>query len=153
MSNKVLNTYVNHDVLSNFIKGKVCWNSGCYAMRVRPWIKREYMWRGILWHDQTPLLSVSLCLSRPDVREPFYSLFWLGQGVTRVHTLVFLFLCWPGMVPNQRQLSIVVSDWGYLGSLFPPVWCGILILYCCFLALQSCMFVLLLFICFVAGSH
>ena len=33
--------------------------------------------------------------------------------------LVFLFLCWPGMVPNQRQLSIVVSDWeSYLGSLF-----------------------------------
>ena len=30
----------------------------------------------------------------------------------------FIFLCWPGMVPNQRQLFIVVSDWGsYLGSL------------------------------------
>ena len=35
--------------------------------------------------------------------------------------LCFLFLClWPSVVPNQRQLSIVVSDWeSYLGSLFP----------------------------------
>ena len=30
---------------------------------------------------------------------------------------VFVCLCWPDMVPNQRQLFIVVSDWGsYLGS-------------------------------------
>jgi hypothetical protein len=57
-------------------------------------------------------------LSRPDLREPFISLFWLGQGVTRVGS-DFFFLCWPGMVPNQRQLSIIVSVWGsYLGSLF-----------------------------------
>jgi hypothetical protein len=36
-----------------------------------------------------------------------------------------VYLCWPGMVPNQRQLFIVVSDWGsYLGSHFPifAVW-------------------------------
>ena len=60
-------------------------------------------------------------LSRPDLRDPFYSLFSLGQGVTRVGCLVFSFLCWPGMVPNHRQVSIVVSDWGsYLGSLFSP---------------------------------
>ena len=40
--------------------------------------------------------------------------------MTRVGNLFFLFLCRPGMVPNQRQLSIVVSDWGsYLASLFP----------------------------------
>jgi hypothetical protein len=44
---------------------------------------------------------------------------WLGEG----EILCFLFLCsWPGMVPNQRQLSIVVSDWGsYLGSPFPTI--------------------------------
>jgi hypothetical protein len=30
---------------------------------------------------------------------------------------VYVFLCWPDMVLNQRQLLIVVSDWGsYLGS-------------------------------------
>jgi hypothetical protein len=52
-------------------------------------------------------------MSRPGHREAFYSLFWLGQGVTRVFILchffyVFLFLCvWPGVVLNQRQLSIV----------------------------------------------
>ena len=51
-------------------------------------------------------------MSCPDHRETFYSLFWLGRGVTRVGDLVHLFLCWPGMVPNQRQLFIVVSDWG-----------------------------------------
>ena len=61
-------------------------------------------------------------MSRPDHREPFYSLFSLGRGVTRVGNLGCLFLCWPGMVPNQRQLFIVVSDWGsYLGSHFPTV--------------------------------
>ena len=49
--------------------------------------------------------------------------------MTRVGNLCFLILCWPGVVPNQRQLSIVVSDWGsYLGSLFPPVVCVILFL-------------------------
>jgi hypothetical protein len=40
--------------------------------------------------------------------------------MTRVGNLCFLFLCWTGIVPNLRQLSIVVSDWGsYLGNLFP----------------------------------
>ena len=40
--------------------------------------------------------------------------------------LCFVFLCvWLGMVLNQGQLSIVVSDWEpYLGSLFLPVFCG-----------------------------
>ena len=70
--------------------------------------------------------------------------------MTRVGSLVFYFLCWPGMVLNQRQLSIVVSDWGsYLDSLFPPVVCGIFILYCCVLALQSCMFRFVSLSCFV----
>jgi hypothetical protein len=40
----------------------------------------------------------------------FYSLFSLGRGVTRAGDLMHLFLCWPGMVPNQRQLFIIVSD-------------------------------------------
>ena len=68
-----------------------------------------------------------MCLSRPG----FYSLFQLGQGDTRVGILVsfflcFLFLCvWLGVVLNQRQLSIVVSDWeSYLGSLFSFHICG-----------------------------
>jgi hypothetical protein len=40
---------------------------------------------------------------------------------------VFVIVCWPDMVPNQRQLFIVVSDWGsYLGSHFPFGVCGIL---------------------------
>ena len=45
---------------------------------------------------------------------------------------VFVCLCWPDMVPNQRQLFIVVSDWGsYLGSHFPHLCCGILSMYLC----------------------
>jgi hypothetical protein len=38
-----------------------------------------------------------------------------------VVSLCFVFLCvWQSVVPNQRQLSIFVSDWeSYLGSLFP----------------------------------
>ena len=46
--------------------------------------------------------------------------------------LCVVFLCvWPGMVPNQRQLSIVVSDLEpYLGSLFPPVFVGGYFLFC-----------------------
>ena len=59
------------------------------------------------------------------------TVFWFGKGVTRVGTLVvvclgflssrvFVCLCWPDMVPNQRQLFIIVSDSGsYLGSHFP----------------------------------
>jgi preprotein translocase subunit SecY len=60
-------------------------------------------------------------LSCPDLRELFYFSIWLGQGVIRVGILCFLFLCfWTSVVPNQRQLSVVVSDWeSYLGSLFP----------------------------------
>ena len=52
---------------------------------------------------------------------------WLGQGVTRVGESMFsislLFL--PIVVPNQRQLSIVVSDWGsYMSCDFPFGFCG-----------------------------
>ena len=63
--------------------------------------------------------------------ELFMSPFWFGQGVIWVGILcslfyVFVVLCfWPGMVLNQGQLSIVVSDWEpYLGSFFPQGFCG-----------------------------
>ena len=57
------------------------------------------------------------------------SLFWFGQGVSwggHFYVLCFydfLSLCfWPGVVLNQGQLSIVVSDWEpYLGSSCPRV--------------------------------
>ena len=49
---------------------------------------------------------------------------------------VFVLLCWPDMVLNQRQLFIVVSDWGsYFGSHFPFVFCGILSMCSCLSAL------------------
>ena len=44
-----------------------------------------------------------MLLSRTDLREPFNFSIWLGRGVIWVGILVFLFLCWPGMVPNQRD--------------------------------------------------
>ena len=77
---------------------------------------------------------LTLLMSRPDLREPFNLSIWLSQGVIWVGILDFLFLCWPGMVPNQRQLSIVVSDWGsHLGSLFSTFSCGILFVCSCVL--------------------
>ena len=57
------------------------------------------------------------------VREPFTVSIWVGLGVIWGGHSMFCFLCffismfWPGMVVNQGQLSIVVSDWeSYLGS-------------------------------------
>ena len=83
---------------------------------------------------------ISVSVSCPDLREPLFSI------LVRVGILVYLFLGWLGMVPNQRQLSIVVSDWGsYLGSLFQPVWCGILFMYYCLCALHSVTFVFVLY--------
>jgi hypothetical protein len=39
-------------------------------------------------------------------------------------------MTWPGMVLNQGQLSIVVSDWEpYLGTLFATCVCGKLTLF------------------------
>ena len=60
-------------------------------------------------------------LSRPDHRELFILYVGWGVIVTCVgHLGEFVILWWPDMVPNQRQLFIVVSDWGsYLGSHFP----------------------------------
>ena len=64
-------------------------------------------------------------MSRPDLREPFYVsiLVWSGCDLGW-HSMFFISrfyvsMFWPGMVFNQGQLSIVVSDWeSYLGSLF-----------------------------------
>ena len=58
-------------------------------------------------------------VSRPDLREPFYFSIWLGQGVIWGGHSVLFSMFWLGMVLNQGQLSIVVSDWeSYLGSPF-----------------------------------
>ena len=74
-----------------------------------------------------------LCLCFSFVRA------WVVMGI-----LGFVFLCvWPGMVPNQMQLAIVVSDWEpYLGSLFPPVFVGSCFLSLCVCTRQNC------FVCF-----
>jgi hypothetical protein len=71
-------------------------------------------------HAHTPIEYAFTCivnrarlLSRPDLSSFYMSLFYFGQGVSwGGHSMFcFLFLCvWPGMVPNQRQLAIVVSD-------------------------------------------
>jgi hypothetical protein len=73
----------------------------------------------ILFRGQSMELQIDL-LSRSDLSSFFMSLFWFGQGVSwGGHSMLFIlcfvlcvvFLCvYPDMVPNQRQLSIVVSD-------------------------------------------
>jgi hypothetical protein len=75
----------------------------------------------------THLLCCEFCNDvTPWPREPFYVSIWFGQGVIWVGILGSIFLCfWLSVVPNQRQLSIVVSDWGsYLGSPFPSFCVG-----------------------------
>ena len=50
---------------------------------------------------------------------------WFGGAFYVLFSMCCISLFWPGMVLNQGQLSIVVSDWEpYLSSLFPPVFCG-----------------------------
>ena len=50
---------------------------------------------------------------------------WVGGVVYVSLSMIIYFSVWPGMVLNQRQLSIVVPDWEpYLGSLFSIVFCG-----------------------------
>ena len=55
-------------------------------------------------------------MSRPDHREPFNVSIWFGQGVVWgghsmfSFSLILYFYVLAGMVLNQRQLSIVVSD-------------------------------------------
>ena len=57
---------------------------------------------------------------------------WVGVGSLCLFYYV-VFCVWPGMVLNQRQVLLVVSDWeSYLGSLFPPVFRGWLFsVFCC----------------------
>ena len=68
------------------------------------------------------VLTIESCLFSMFVRSGV-----IKGGLSRG----IVYICWPGMVPNQRQLFIVVSDWGsYLGSHFPIVLCGILSTVC-----------------------
>ena len=63
-------------------------------------------------------------MSRPDLRACYVSiLVWSGCDFGGHSMFFFLCFCislfWPGMVLNQGQLSIVVSEWEpYLGSFF-----------------------------------
>ena len=75
-------------------------------------------------------LKSFLRLSRPDLRA-FYVSILVRPGCDLGGHSMFLFLCFcislfrPGMVLNQGQLSIIVSDWEpYLGSFFPQGFCG-----------------------------
>ena len=68
-------------------------------------------------------------LDRWDAREPFYVSVWSGCDLGAQSLCCFLCFCislfWPGMVLNQGQRSIVVSDWEpYLDTLFPTCVCG-----------------------------
>ena len=56
------------------------------------------------------LILKMVYVSRPDLRYPFYALFWLGQGVTRVGSLVFNFyvgLVWFPIRGSCLSLSLI----------------------------------------------
>ena len=79
----------------------------------------------------------SSLVSRLDRREPFKVSIWFGRGVIwGGHSMLcFLWFCvsmfWPGMIINQGQLSIVVSDWEpYLGSPFPHLSVWVVVFVC-----------------------
>ena len=67
-------------------------------------------------HRKVQLKSEIYILSRPDLRAFYVSILVWSGGDLCGHSM-FFFLCfcsslfWPGMVLNQGQLSIVVSDW------------------------------------------
>jgi hypothetical protein len=81
----------------------------------------------------------------PEFLYYVFVLVWSGRELGWVVYVIFslLYFCvWPGMVLNQRQLSIIVSDWeSYLGSLFSPFWLWVII-FCLvfFIILQNCSF-------------
>jgi hypothetical protein len=56
---------------------------------------------------------------------------WFGVGILCFVIYDFcISMFWPGIVLNQGQLSIIVSDWEpYLGSPFPSFLCGKLTLF------------------------
>jgi hypothetical protein len=70
----------------------------------------------------------SILSSCPDLRDPNYSLCLVRSGCGSGGKSMFsISLFWPSVVPNQRQLSIVVSDWGsHISCHFPFGFCGIL---------------------------
>ena len=72
-------------------------------------------------------------LSHPFHRELLFSMLVRSGCDLRVGYLGELYLyVVPSMVPNQRQLFIIVSDWGsYLGCHFPNVLCGIMSIFSC----------------------
>ena len=83
-------------------------------------------------------IAQHLFLSSPAHSKLFILCVGWGVIVTWVgHLGEFVCLWWPDMVPNQRQLFIVVSDWGsYLGSHFPMVISGLLSTFSCLRAHQ-----------------
>jgi hypothetical protein len=64
--------------------------------------------------------------------------------VTRVGILVLLFICWPGMVPNQRQLSIGDHIYAAFSHLFVvgPCFCVVAVEHCIYFTL--CLFCIVL---------
>ena len=75
-------------------------------------------------------------MSRPDLRAFYVSiLVWSGCDLGWAFYVIFSMFCislfWPGMVLNQGQLSIIVSDWEpYLGSFSHSVFVGSYFLFC-----------------------
>ena len=88
------------------------------------------LWSGILFvllmpHCPCPtglwkgVVGTSCATQWHKVSRPGQGVSWGGHSMFLFYVCVIVICVWPGMVPNQRQLSIIVSDWEpYLGSLF-----------------------------------
>ena len=91
--------------------------------------------------------SCDCWVSRPDLREPFVFLYLVRSGCDyggHSRFSVSMLVC---LIPNCRQLSIIVSDWeSDISCQFPFVFCGILSLFVACFALRSVAFGVL-FIC------
>ena len=73
-------------------------------------------------------------MSRPDLRDPFMSLFWFGQGVSWgghsmfCVSMIFYFYVLAGY--GSQSGTAVYRDWEpYIGNLFPTCVCGKLTLF------------------------
>ena len=106
---------------------------------VTVWSRSQYLF--LSFHGDCHALTLDISaflyiLVRSGCDQGGYSSFCKSRVVVCLG--VFVCLCWLDMVPNQRQLFIIVSDWGsYLGSHFPNLCCGILSMYSCLSAHQQ----------------
>jgi hypothetical protein len=102
------------------------------------------VWEGIIYSQQTQLHFIDADFVTFWPLFPLFCLYlvWSGRELAwAVYVLCFYvcFLFRPSMVLNQRQVSLVVSDWeSYLGSLGFTVGLWVFVSVWVFVATWSC---------------